>query len=95
MDIFYNTSAHGWGFAKGMLSFEFRSSFRFSTSSVVCLFLNSLVAFVNLGPDLVIPFSWRPALGKRVKCERVKKGKENSEVQPFYCHYLPKFGYYI
>ena len=40
---------------KEMLSFEFRSSFRIITSSVVCLFLNSLIAFVNLGPDLVNP----------------------------------------
>ena len=37
------------------LSFEFRSSFEFSTSSVVCLFLNSLITFVNLGPGLVNP----------------------------------------
>ena len=41
--------------SKEMLSFEFRSSFRFITSSVVCLFLKSLIAFVNLGPDLVNP----------------------------------------
>ena len=37
------------------LSFELRSSFKFSTSSVVRLFLNSLITFVSLGPDLVNP----------------------------------------
>ena len=56
------------------LSFEFRSSFEFSTSSVVCLFLNSLITFVNFGPDLVNPVGVL-LLEKRLKCKRVKKKK--------------------
>ena len=78
---------------KEMLSFEFRSSFRFITSSVVCLFLNSLIAFVNLGPDLVNPVG--VLLLEKGWSVREWEKKEESVVQPFYCHSLPKFDYYI
>ena len=75
------------------LSFEFRSSFEFSTSSAVCLFLNSLITFVNLGPDLVNPVG--VLLLEKEGSVREWKKKEKSVVQPFYCHSLPKFDYYI
>ena len=76
------------------LSFEFRSSFEFSTSSVVCLLLNSLITFANLGPDLANLVGVL-LLEKGWSVREWKKRKEKSVVQPFYCHSLPKFDYYI